>query len=268
MYGLDASGVAYTAMTRRELPKALALLALSTRGVSRLRKQNYSAPPISPPEAVTRSQSLPKSVAGIRLIDSRIAIEATGLANRTSPPYLFNHAVRTYIFAALIGKARGLRFDQELLYLACILHDLGLTEAYMSDLPFEIQGAHVASRFLEERGVSRERVTVVWDGIAMHASAISAYKQAEVILVAQGAGTDVVKPDFREIHKSQVEEVVNAFPRLRFKNEFVRTCAEVVRRHPRGASGSLMMREIAERYVADFHPPNICDGIASSPFEE
>jgi hypothetical protein len=29
-----------------------------------------------------------------------------------------------------------------------------------------------------------------------------------------------------------------------------------------------MMREIAERYVADFHPPNICDGIASSPFEE
>ena len=255
-------------MTRRDLSKALAVLALSTRAFSLSRNQKYGTPQIRPPAATNPSQALPKSVAGIRLIDSNIAIEATDLANKTSPAYLFNHAVRTYLFAALIGKARGLRFDEELLYVSCILHDLGLTETFMSDLPFEIQGAQAASRFLEERGVTKERVAVVWDGIAMHASPISGYKRTEVTLVAEGAGADVVKPDFREIRRSEIEEVIKAFPRLRFKNEFVRTCAEVVRRHPRGASGSLMMREIAERYVADFHAPNICDGIANSPFEE
>jgi HD domain-containing protein len=257
-------------MTRRELPKALTLLALATSGGSSLPNQRYNPPHISGHDVFDSHapQSLPKSVAGIRLIDSNIALEATRLVHRTSPPYLFNHAVRAYLFGALIAKARGLRFDEELLYVACLLHDLGLTEKFMSDLPFEIQGAQVASRFLEERGISKERVEVVWDGIAMQTSPISGYKGAEVTLVAEGAGTDVVKPDFREVKKSEIEEVVRVFPRLRFKNEFVRTCAEVVRRHPRGAAGGLMMREIAERYVADFHPPNTCDGIASSPFEE
>ena len=32
------------------------------------------------------------------------------------------------------------RIDAEMLYLACILHDLGLTEKFQGDLPFEIQG--------------------------------------------------------------------------------------------------------------------------------
>ena len=32
------------------------------------------------------------------------------------------------------------RIDAEMLYLACILHDLGLTEKFQRDLPFEIQG--------------------------------------------------------------------------------------------------------------------------------
>lgn len=32
------------------------------------------------------------------------------------------------------------RIDAEMLCLACILHDLGLTEKFQGDLPFEIQG--------------------------------------------------------------------------------------------------------------------------------
>jgi len=36
------------------------------------------------------------------------------------------------------------------------------------------------------------------------------------------------------IKKAEVNEVVRAFPRLKFKDEFVKTCASVVRQHPRG----------------------------------
>ena len=255
-------------MTRRELGKALAVLVVGNRSMARSGSRSYNKFDMKPANPTSPLPVLPKSVAGIRLIDSKIAVEATDLASKTSSPYLFNHAVRTFLFGALIGRARGLRFDKELLYLACILHDLGLTETFMSDLPFEIQGAQVAARFLQERGVSKERVAIAWDGIAMHASPMAMYRGSEVTLVAEGAGADVVRPDFHEIKRSEIAEVVRAFPRLQFKNEFVRGCAEVVRRHPRGAGGSLMMREIAERYVAEFHPPNICDAIASSPFEE
>lgn len=38
---------------------------------------------------------LPKSVAGIRLVDSPVAKAAVELAREVSPPYLFNHAMRT-----------------------------------------------------------------------------------------------------------------------------------------------------------------------------
>jgi len=206
-------------------------------------------------------------VAGIAFVDSKIATEATKLAQEASPPFLFNHAARTFLFGALTGKASGLKVDHELLYIACILHDIGLTEQFVGDLPFEIQGAQAASRFLEGHGLAKDKSAVVWDGIAMHASAIGEFKQPEIALVGAGAGADVVGPDFSVIKKADVNEVVRAFPRLKFKDEFVKTCASVVRQYPRGASRGFM-RDIGERNVPDFHPPNICDAITQAPFDE
>ena len=153
------------------------------------------------------------------------------------------------------------------MYLACILHDLGLTERYAGDLPFEIQGAEAAGRFLKEQAYSTERSAIVWDGIAMHASRIGQFKQPEISLVGEGAGADVLGPDLSRVTQGQVEEIIKAFPRLRFKDSFVATCATVVRQYPRGAAQSFM-RDIRERYVPDFHPPNFCDRIAQSPFLE
>jgi hypothetical protein len=213
------------------------------------------------------TEPFPSAVAGVRLIDSKVAREATELTRTVSPPYLFNHAVRTFLFGSLVGQARGQSFDEELLYLACILHDLGLTQQFEGDLPFEIQGAESAKHFLEEHAYAKERVAVIWDGIAMHASIIAHYKQPEIALVGEGAGTDVVGPDFSEIKKADVEAVIRAFPRLKFKDAFVKTCADVVRKHPKGASRSFM-RDVGERYVPEFHPRNFCDFVAQAPFAE
>ena len=212
-------------------------------------------------------ERLPTAVADVRLVDSKIAKEATELSRKVSPPYLFNHAVRTFVFGSLVGRARRQSFDEELLFLACILHDLGLTDRFEGDLPFEIQGAESAKHFLEERAYAKEKSGVVWDGIAMHASIIGHYKQPEIALVGEGAGADVVGPDFSEVKKDDVAAVVRAFPRLRFKDAFLKTCADVVRKHPRGASRSFM-RDVGERYVPEFHPRNFCDLVKQGPFEE
>lgn len=206
-------------------------------------------------------------VAGIRLVDTKIATTATELSKAVSPPYLFNHSVRTFLFGSLVGRALGQRFDEELLYLACILHDLGLTERFAGELPFEIQGAEAAKDFLKQHEYSTERTAIVWDGIAMHASRIGQFKQPEISLVGEGAGADVLGPDFSQVTRSQVEEIIKAFPRLKFKDSFVASCATVVRRYPRGASQTFM-RDIRDRYVPDFHASNFCDRIAQSPFSE
>ncbi len=213
------------------------------------------------------TQSLNSVVAGIRLVDSKLAHSATELARSAYPAFLFNHAIRTYIFGSLVGRAHGHRFDEEMLYLACVLHDLGLTPRFEGDLPFEIQGAEAARRFLSDHGVPREKVEVIWDGIALHASAVGGFKQPEVALVGAGAGADVLGADPAEISRDKVEEVSKAFPRLQFKSSFLGTCADVVRRHPRGATHSFM-RDIGERFVPDFQPKNFCDLVNQAPFSE
>ena len=206
-------------------------------------------------------------VAGIRIVDTRIAKAADGLSQSVSPRYLYNHAMRTYLFGALIGRAAGLTFDEELLYLASVLHDLGLTERFMGAKPFELEGALAAETFLQGQGLPATKVAVVWDGIAMHPLAISQYKQPEIKLVASGAAADVVGAGLDRISPADRDAVLQAFPRLGFKSEFVATCAEVARRHSASTKGTFM-RDIGERKVTDFRPSNICDAIDHSPFSE
>lgn len=254
-------------MNRREVISGLG--ALSIRAVIRREEENsiVSGNGGKPAQPRAGLAALPSFVAGVRLVDSEIARLATDLSRSVSPPYLFNHAMRTFLFGSLVGRALGKKFDDEILYLACVLHDLGLTERFEGESPFEIQGAEAARHFLEEHSYAKEKIGIVWDGIAMHASAIGQYKQPEIALVGEGAGADVIEPDFSQIKRSDVDEIVSAFPRLKFKDAFVKTCADVVRKHPRGGSNSFM-RDIRERYVPEFHPANFCDRIAKAPFSE
>jgi hypothetical protein len=226
-----------------------------------------SKPVSSAGDPASLDNEMPTVVAGIRLIDSKVARSATQLARSVYPPYLFNHAMRTYIFGALIGIAQKHRFDKETLYLACLLHDLGLTESFEGDLPFEIQGAEAARKFLSAQGVSNEKIEMVWDGIALHASAVSEFKRPEVALVGAGAGADVVGPQAPDVTQSQIAETLKAYPRVGFKGAFLKTCAEVVERHPAGATRSFM-RDVGERFVPGFRPRNICDLIERAPFRE
>jgi hypothetical protein len=208
-----------------------------------------------------------RKIAGVPMVDTRIAKAASVLAQSASAPYLYNHAVRTYLFGALIGRAAKLQVDDELLYLACVLHDLGLTQQFMGPRPFEIEGANAAEKFLRQQGLSVAKAAVIWDGIAMHPLAISQYKRPEIALVGAGAAADVVGAGLEGVSAADRDAVLQAFPRLGFKSAFVATCADVVTQHPAGA-GRTFMRDIGERNVPGFKPANICDAIERAPFSE
>jgi hypothetical protein len=209
----------------------------------------------------------PRKIAGIPMVDTKIAKAANALAQSASAPYLYNHAVRTYLFGALIGRAAKLKVDEELLFLACVLHDLGLTQQFMGTRSFEIEGAIAAEKFLRQQGLSAAKAAVIWDGIAMHPLAISQYKQPEIALVGAGAGADVVGAGLEDVTAADRDAVLRAFPRLGFKSAFVATCADVVKQHP-AAAGRTFMRDIGERKVPGFNPANICDAIERAPFSE
>jgi hypothetical protein len=100
----------------------------------------------------------------------------------------------------------------------------------------------------------------------MHPQRISDFKQAEISLVGAGAGADVVGA-IGQLPQTDVKAILGAFPRLQFKELFVRTCGEVANKYP-GAARHTFMRDIAERTNPAYKVSNICDAITKSAFDE
>jgi HD domain len=171
--------------------------------------------------AAPASTPLPREVAGIRLPDSPLALAAADLARTASPAFLFNHCMRTFLFGALLAERDRVAYDQEMIFIAAGLHDLGLTTTYASAAqPFEVDGADAAKAFLVSRGVSEPRAELVWNAIALHTSVLVEHQPPQVGLVADGAGADVFGSELDTLPTEHVRAVVGAFPRLSFNTEF------------------------------------------------
>ncbi|WP_318263160.1 HD domain-containing protein [Mycolicibacterium goodii] len=108
------------------------------------------------------------------LPDSHMCSAAFDLAESSSPDFLHNHCVRSYLFgrelAAIHGLRAGVDYDEEVVFLVAVLHDLGLTAYGSGDQRFEVDGADAAGRFLRELGLAEPRVRIVWETIALHTS--------------------------------------------------------------------------------------------------
>src|SRR5947208_1899107 len=106
--------------------------------------------------------------------DSDICAAALQMMTEVSPAFLANHCVRSYLFGRELAAADGLRagvdYDEGLVFLSCVLHDLGITDYGGGDQRFEVDGADAAARFLGEHGVGEEPAHTVWQSIALHTS--------------------------------------------------------------------------------------------------
>jgi hypothetical protein len=156
---------------------------------------------------------LRREIAGIRIPDSRLALEAEEVVRESSPRCLLNHAFRTYLFGELLGRCRKLKYDSELLFVGAVMNDLGLSEKFAGQERFEVDGADAARTFLAQRGVSEEKNAVVWDAIALHTSVgIADRKQPEIALVHFGAGIDVVSFRLEEVEVCDANEGCRLIP--------------------------------------------------------
>lgn len=166
--------------------------------------------------------------------DSALARKAVELVAETSPGFLLNHGLRAYAFGAALGRRDRLKFDRELLFLAAVMHDLGLVEQFDTpDQPFELQGAKAARGFLLEQGVDNERADLVHEAIALHASIGVASRGApEVQLCHYGTGVDVAGFRLYDMEWQDVKRVVDVWPRLGFKQGFVPLLKDQVARKP------------------------------------
>src|ERR1700689_5891753 len=132
-------------------------------------------------------------LAGIEVPDTVVVRDAIDLSRSVSEPFLFNHVMRSWLFGILLSDAAEGMPDAELLAVAAILHDLGLTERYTAENRFEVDGANAAREFLKDRGISAQQAQVVWDAIALHTTpTLALHKEPEVVMTHSGIAVDVL----------------------------------------------------------------------------
>jgi predicted hydrolase (HD superfamily) len=206
-------------------------------------------------------------ISGIKIPDSKMAREATELVREHQTEMLFNHSVRVYVFGAMKGIRQELKFDSELLYVAALFHDMGLVDAYETEAKrFEVDGADAAREFLRSHGISEPKADLVWEAIALHATpGIPQYMRPEIALTQSGVLMDVVGAGFDEYSPQQRDQVIAAFPRHDFKNEFVQIQTRSALRKPQTTFGTVNV-EYIEGYDPTFRKPNVCARIRNAPW--
>ncbi|WP_343713243.1 HD domain-containing protein [Inquilinus sp.] len=180
-------------------------------------------------------------IAGVGIPDSRMACEVTQLVRDTESDLLFHHSTRVYFWGALAGKRKGLVFDPELLYVAAMFHDIGLTARYRdSQLRFEVDGANAAREFLRGHGIPETDVERVWAAVALHTTpGIPEHMHPEIALVQAGAAMDVVGRGYHDLTAEQREAVIAAYPRgSDFKHEMIEAFYQGMKHRPDSTFGT------------------------------
>ena len=216
--------------------------------------------------AIAPSQGLPKSVAGVTLPDTPLALEATSTALAAEPAEIFNHSLRTFLFAELIARANKIEHDAESVFVAAILHDAGLSTPYMSESHrFEVDGANLARDLAKRHGLSATRAETIWDAIALHdQGGLARWKASEVVLVNAGVSAEF-GASLGALAREDVVAVLKAAPRTNFIPAFLEAVAAVAKRKPQ-ATGNCFVVDVGYRIVPGFRLENFCDEVKTDPF--
>ena len=207
-------------------------------------------------------------VAGVSVPDSPLITEVLEYAQTLYEPYLFNHAMRSWLFAAKLGQLKRIDCDLEVVAAGTILHDIGLSAGVSGSNRFEINGAAAALSFVEERGLSNRRARLMWDLVALNSTpSIALHKEAEVSLGTMGIGLDYGGFGFELIPSADMNDILSAFPRLKMKEQFTETCCRLVAAKPETSSDNFL-RDFGERFVPGYRPISTVDLLMNAPFEE
>ena len=207
-------------------------------------------------------------LAGVSVPDSPLVSRAIEYARENSEPYLFNHVMRSWLFAVTLARHKGTAHDEEVLAVATILHDLGLAAAFNGPLRFEVEGANAARAFAQKLGVDDRRAQLIWDGVALNSTpSIALHKEAEIALSTAGIGLDWGGWGYEALGKDPIAAILDAFPRLEMKQRFTRAVCGIVETRPQTTYDNFA-RDFGERFVPGYKSISTVDYLLNSPFRE
>jgi hypothetical protein len=172
--------------------------------------------------------------------DSPLATAALALARQHETDSVLNHSIRTHRYALRHAGVLGLKsdadFDAELLYVACVLHDIGAFDAFDGPQRFEVEGADAAAALLREHGRSEADADLVWQGIALHTSPGIAERRGTLPMLTRVG----IRTDFSSVMIPEAErvEIERELPRLGLDDDLPALVVAQALRRPEKARAS------------------------------
>src|SRR5215468_9692236 len=209
-----------------------------------------------------------RQIGGVTVPDTPLVARAMEEARAVSEPYLFNHAVRSWLFAVRLAE-QGTHYDEEVVAVSSLLHDLGLTKSCKGERRFEVEGADAARTFARAGGVDERRAQLIWYCVALNATlSISPYAEPEVGICTLGAGVDFAGLFSERIPRGEMASILAAYPRLELKRQLTDCLRGLARSRPQTTYDNFI-RDFGERFVPGYKPTiSTVDLLLNAPFPE
>jgi len=222
----------------------------------------------SPPPTQFASPQATRVLAGARVPDTPVISLAIEYAREHSEPYLFNHVMRSWLFAESLARLNKIEHDAEVVAITTLLHDLGLSPEFDGPLRFEVEAANAARNFAKRAGLDTRRAQLVWDGAALNSTpSIALHKETEVALSTRGIALDWGGWGYESLTSQQIAEILDAFPRLQMKQQFSRAVCRICETRANTTFDNFA-RDFGEQFVSGYIAPSAVDLMFSAPFKE
>ena len=213
--------------------------------------------------------ALRREIAGVTVPDTALVARAMEEARALSEPYLFNHAVRSWLFSVQLAELQGVSYDEEVVAVASLLHDVGLTKECQGKRRFEVEGADAARNLAKTGGMDNRRAQLIWYCVALNATlSISPYADPEVGICTAGAGVDFAGLLYERIPTADAARILAAFPRLQMKRQLKECLCGIAQARPETTYENFV-RDFGERFVEGYKPAiSTVDLLLNAPFDE
>ncbi len=172
----------------------------------------------------------------LRWPDSALARAAEEEARECLSAHVLQHSYRTYLFALTLAAIDGVRVDEELGYVSCLLHDLTL-EHPTPGRCFAVTGGERAERFALDHGAPAARAATIGAAVCGHITVGAAEDLSDPAgFVSAGANLDVTGARIAETDPAFIGAVLARHPRLQFKQHMRTAWAAEGRAVPAGRS--------------------------------
>lgn len=132
-----------------------------------------------------------------------------------APPMVREHGYRSYIFACALGALEGLKYDDEALFSATMLHAHAFSQARtLEGACFTSASVEFAARFLHDSPFSDEVKSDIFDAISLHLNpAVGPPLGALQHLTHDGILLDILGVRAWELDREGLERVIRDHPR-------------------------------------------------------